>query len=72
MLGQKLGQILEKPCVHSREQGYDPVFMKLCQKFYLYRIQGRFEIWFFRSATRSLVYRSNLRKTLCALYGAEF
>ena len=26
-----LGQILEKPCVHSRGHSFDPKFMKLCQ-----------------------------------------
>ena len=31
LLGQKLGQILEKPCVHSRRHSFDPLFMKLCQ-----------------------------------------
>ena len=26
-----LGQILEKPCVHSRRHSFYPKFMKLCQ-----------------------------------------
>ena len=26
-----LGQILEKPCVHSRRHSFDTSFMKLCQ-----------------------------------------
>ena len=26
-----LGQILEKPCVHSRRHSFDQKFMKLCQ-----------------------------------------
>ena len=26
-----LGQILEKPCVHSRGHIFDPKFMQLCQ-----------------------------------------
>ena len=25
---------LRKPCVHSRGHGFDPRFMKLCQKYY--------------------------------------
>ena len=25
------GQILEKPCVHSKRHSFDPKFMKLCQ-----------------------------------------
>ena len=28
---RSLGQILEKPCVHSRGHGFDHKFMKLCQ-----------------------------------------
>ena len=28
---RSLGQILEKPCVHSKRQSFDPKFMKLCQ-----------------------------------------
>ena len=28
---RSLGQILEKPCVHSRRHSFDPSFMKLCQ-----------------------------------------
>ena len=26
-----LGQIVEKPCVHSKRHSFDPKFMKLCQ-----------------------------------------
>ena len=26
-----LGQILEKPCVHSKRHSFDPKFMKFCQ-----------------------------------------
>ena len=26
-----LGQIIEKPCVHSRGHSFDPKVMKLCQ-----------------------------------------
>ena len=28
---RSLDQILEKPCVHSKEHSFDPKFMKLCQ-----------------------------------------
>ena len=28
---RSLGQILEKPCVHSRGHSFDPKFKKLCQ-----------------------------------------
>ena len=30
-----LGQFLEKPCVLSRRDSFDPVFMKLCQNDFL-------------------------------------
>ena len=32
------GQIIEKPCVHSRGLGFDSKFMKLCQKVNPYNI----------------------------------
>ena len=28
---RSLGQILRKPCVHSKRHSFDPKFMKLCQ-----------------------------------------
>ena len=46
MSGQKvrsLGQILVKPCVHSRGHSFDPTFMKLCQNDYLNEMQAKFE-----------------------------
>ena len=32
MLGQKLGLMLEKPCVHSRGHIFSPIIMKLGSK----------------------------------------
>ena len=37
-LGQKLGQIIEKPCVHSRGHSFHPIFMKFGQNVYLDKI----------------------------------
>ena len=28
---RSLGQILEEPCVHSKEHSFDPKFMTVCQ-----------------------------------------
>ena len=36
--GQLLGQIIEKPCVHSRGHSFDPNSMKFCQNVYFYKI----------------------------------
>ena len=35
---RSLGQILEKPCVHSRGHSFDRKFMKLCQNVNHYNI----------------------------------
>ena len=35
---RSLGQFLQKPCVHSRGQSFDPIFMKLCQNVYIDKI----------------------------------
>ena len=34
-LGQKLGHIIEKPCVDSRGHSFHPIFMKFGQNVYL-------------------------------------
>jgi len=34
-LGQKLGQIIEKPCVDNRGRSFHPIFMKFGQNVYL-------------------------------------
>ena len=35
---RSLGQILEKPCVHSRGHRFDQKFMKLCQNVNLHNV----------------------------------
>ena len=38
---RSLGQIIEKPCVHSKRHRFNPKFMKLCQNVN----HHNFEIW---------------------------
>ena len=48
MFGQKLrllGQILEKPCVHSRGHSFNPKFIKLCRNVNHHNIKVKFETW---------------------------
>ena len=40
---RSLGQILEKPCVHSREHSFDSKFMKLNQNANDHNIEVKFE-----------------------------
>ena len=40
---RSLDQILEKPCVHSKEHSFDPKFMKLCQNVNHHNILVKFE-----------------------------
>ena len=40
---RSLGQILEKPCVHSRGHSFDSKFMKLYQNANDHNIQVKFE-----------------------------
>ena len=40
---KSLGQILEKPCVHSKRQSFDPKFMKVWQIVNHHNILVRFE-----------------------------
>ena len=44
MLGQKLGQTLEKPCLRSRGHIFSPITIKLGQRVCLYEIWVGFEI----------------------------
>ena len=39
-----LGQIIEKPCVHSRGHIFSPILMKLDQNFCLDKISDEFKI----------------------------
>ena len=62
---RSLGQILEKPCVHSRGHRFDHKLMKLRQKVNHHNVEIKFET---RSCwVKNKVARSNLRKTLCTL-----
>ena len=36
---RSLGQVLEKPCVHSRGHRFDHKFMKLFQNVYHYKVK---------------------------------
>ena len=50
---RSLGQILEKPCVHSKRHSFDPKFMKLCQKLIIMS-RSRSKLGHVGSKTRSL------------------
>ena len=54
MLGQKLGQILEKLCVCSRNQIFGLIFMKLGQSFCLMKSCTCLKMGHVESKTRSL------------------
>ena len=62
---RSLGQILEKPCVRSRDHIFSPIIMKLGQNVCLDEISDAFEngsCW-----VKNWVTESNLRKALCML-----
>ena len=40
---RSLGQILEKPCIHSKEHSFDPTFMKVCQNVNHHNIKVKFK-----------------------------
>ena len=44
MLGEKLGQILGKPCVCSRGHIFSPIIMKLDQNVFLDEVSDKVEI----------------------------
>ena len=54
MLGQKLGQISEKPCVHYRGPRFDHKFMKLCQNVNYHMSRSSSKLGHVGSKTRSL------------------
>ena len=64
MSGQKLGQISEKPYVHSRGHIFSPIIMKRIQNVCLDKISDRFENGSCWVKTRSLVqiYKKNPKK----------
>ena len=62
---RSLGQILEKPCVHSRGHIFSLILMNLGQNVCLDEISDKFEIG--SCGVKNQVTKSNLRKTLCTL-----
>ena len=59
---RSVGQIMEKPCEHSRGQSFGPIFIKLAQNDHLDNISVKFE---YRSCrVKNKVSRSNHGKTL--------
>ena len=62
---RSLGQILEKPCVCSRDHIFSLIIMKLDQNVFLDEISNVFENGSCR--VKNQVTRSNFRKTLCTL-----
>ena len=40
---RSVGQIMEKPCEHSRDQSFGPIFIKLAQNDHLDNISDKFE-----------------------------
>ena len=54
MLGQKLGQNLEKPCVRARSHIFSPILMKPNQNVFVDKISTQLENGHVRSKTRSL------------------
>ena len=62
---RSLGQILEKPGVHSRGHSFDSKHLKLYQTVNNHNIEVKFET---RSCwVKNEVARLNLKKTLCTL-----
>ena len=49
-----LGQILEKPCVHSKRHSFDPKVMKLCQIVNPHISRSNLKLGHVGSKTRSL------------------
>ena len=42
---RSVGQIMEKPCEHSRGQSFGPIFIKLAQNDHLDNISVQVRIW---------------------------
>ena len=51
---RSLGQILEKPCVHSKRHRFGPSFMKLCQVVIIIISRSSSKLGYVGSKTRSL------------------
>ena len=67
---RSLGQILEKPCVHSKRHSFDPKFMKLCQTLNHHNRKVNLKMGQVGSKTRSLGQISE--KPLCTIKRAQF
>ena len=65
-----LGQILEKPCVRSRDHIFSLIIMKIGQNVCLDVISDKFENG--SCEVKNLVTRWNVRKTLCTLLRPHF
>ena len=50
---RSLGQILKKPCVHSRGHSFNPKFLKLCQIVNYFHILSILKLGHVGSKTRS-------------------
>ena len=42
---RSVGQIIEKPCEHSRGHSFGPIIIKLAQNDHLDNISGQVRIW---------------------------
>ena len=51
---RSVGQIMEKPCEHSRGQSFGPIFIKLAQNDHLDNISVKFKYLHVGSKTRSV------------------
>ena len=67
---RSLGQIIEKPCVHSRGHSLDPNFMTLYQNYSAHKSKSSSKLGHVGSKTRSL--GQIMKKTLCTLQRAQF
>ena len=59
---RSVGQIIEKPCEHSRGHSFSPIIIKLAQNDHLDNISIKFE--YGSSGVKNKVSRSTQRKTL--------
>ena len=59
---RSVGQIIEKPCEHSRGHSFGPIIIKLAQNDYLDNISVKFE--YGSCQVKNKVSRSNHGKTL--------
>ena len=70
MLGLKLGQILEKPCVHSRGHNFESKFMNIIRMLMIIISRSSSKLGHVGSKTRSL--GQTLEKTFVHSRGHRF